>query len=959
MDTFTVPSDGTYILEAWGAGTEDVPAQSKVPAVRGGKGGYSFATMDLTEGQLIYVCVGGEGKLIALVQQGVVMPGGYNGGGDAVGDGTSNSQSAGGGATHFATGRNLGVLEHYEKYKDDVLLVAGGGGGSYNSNSIYYYSTGGDGGGLEGGEAVVHYINRSSALRITYEEGATIPGGGQEAVESVYTPIDTEHFMFRYGTFGKGSDRDGIHGTAAAPGTGTDSGAGGGWYGGALVISIKNTMQGGGMGGGGGSGHVKAGLNGQTIAGSQQFLSPQGELETGHDGNGYARITLVVGDDYVDESLDDLQPQTLTPVTGTSGDEAGSERLQSLDSTDAVDENDEPTAGYWEKTSDDTWVYHFKVVDPHKDYVVSEGSPLEYTEKGISYQSEAMDTPIALPGDTTTATIVNTMPTGNLTVGKRVVGGASEQEFSFTVLLKDTAGSPVNGVFGGVSFVNGSGSFRLKNGETKMISGIPAGYQYEVSEAETQYFDSVFDPREPKGTIAANETATVVCTNSYSPPPVAEPVDITLIKQETGHFITPGSYSFRADFEGLELNFRYDYTVGEERRSFSTNENGTAVVNIDGVTDGTVICFKKIRVGASYKFTEPGGDYTASYTVTDTASNGKIAKPQSDAPVNGSDLSTAWETADEGEQVTVRFTNQLERTSSLTISKTVIGLDRGDSFPVTFTITGLTPNASYRAEKGSVFYTFTANEDGEIIRTVSLRSGELIIVRNLPVGAGCQVFETLQDSSGYTPKAAINDETAELAKTQSSAQGAYDYSTEALTLDESETTTVAFTNRAAVGSLQISKQIVGNMGNRSKKFDFTVHLSYLFTNEDGTVDEIGFNGTLSGKLNGETVSLTFTDGDCTVTLGHLDTLVIEGIYHGMKYTVSEDAGIYSKAVSGNESGTINCNVNNGKVELGYVNTLEAHIPTGIAMNASGTAALFAALLSLAAVLLLLRNKRRT
>lgn len=47
------------------------------------------------------------------------------------------------------------------------------------------------------------------------------------------------------------------------------------------------------VGGGGGSGYVGGVTNGQTIAGNQSFPAPGGGTETGHSGNGYARITLV------------------------------------------------------------------------------------------------------------------------------------------------------------------------------------------------------------------------------------------------------------------------------------------------------------------------------------------------------------------------------------------------------------------------------------------------------------------------------------------------------------------------------------------------------------------------------------------------------------------------------------------------------------------------------------------
>ncbi len=93
------------------------------------------------------------------------------------------------------------------------------------------------------------------------------------------------------GTFGSG----GSNGRHAA-------GGGGGWYGGGSSYPAA---------GGGGSGYVYTSasvinyptgclLNGsfyltnaQTIAGNQSFPAPSGGNETGHSGNGYARITLV------------------------------------------------------------------------------------------------------------------------------------------------------------------------------------------------------------------------------------------------------------------------------------------------------------------------------------------------------------------------------------------------------------------------------------------------------------------------------------------------------------------------------------------------------------------------------------------------------------------------------------------------------------------------------------------
>lgn len=59
----------------------------------------------------------------------------------------------------------------------------------------------------------------------------------------------------------------------------------GGWYGGGK----GNTYA---VSGGGGSGYIGGVQNGQTIAGNTTMPSANGSTETGHSGNGYARITF-------------------------------------------------------------------------------------------------------------------------------------------------------------------------------------------------------------------------------------------------------------------------------------------------------------------------------------------------------------------------------------------------------------------------------------------------------------------------------------------------------------------------------------------------------------------------------------------------------------------------------------------------------------------------------------------
>ena len=84
------------------------------------------------------------------------------------------------------------------------------------------------------------------------------------------------------------------------------------------------------------------------------------------------------------------------------------------------------------------------------------------------------------------AVFTNTAKTGSLTVKKTVVGGDSQREFGFAVTLTDGDGEPVSGTFGkgehAVTFADGKATFTLKDGGEKVITGLPVGACYTVTE---------------------------------------------------------------------------------------------------------------------------------------------------------------------------------------------------------------------------------------------------------------------------------------------------------------------------------------------------------------------------------------------------------------------------------------------------------------------------------------------
>ena len=241
IESFTVPVDGTYTLECWGAGAKH--------------GGKSEGNYQAQKNQILYICVGGKGTDGSTSVKGV---GGYNGGGNGGESLFGYMKGSGGsGATHICL--KNGVLKDLKTAYDNnkLLMVAGGQGGDLASADGPY------GGGLEGCKP--QFWNGD------YYQAATQTSG------------------YAFGTGQDGHDGDSAFSSYEGRARGS-AGGGGGLYGGYAPYRSSNFNAT--CSGGGGSGYVNPNLvNGKTIAGNQTFLSPSGVSETGHAGNGAALIT--------------------------------------------------------------------------------------------------------------------------------------------------------------------------------------------------------------------------------------------------------------------------------------------------------------------------------------------------------------------------------------------------------------------------------------------------------------------------------------------------------------------------------------------------------------------------------------------------------------------------------------------------------------------------------------------
>lgn len=426
------------------------------------------------------------------------------------------------------------------------------------------------------------------------------------------------------------------------------------------------------------------------------------------------------------------------------------------------------------------WTYTFDVFDDSIPYFLVE-EPIE------GYDSPAMYTSIQINANgevTKMATIVNTaeMKTGSLEVAKQVIGATTTQKFGFTVTL---AGPAISGtqIFSDTIFTNGVATIKLANGETKTFSEIPVDTTYTVTEATpSNYTCEAFNS---SGTIIEDLTQSATFVNTYVPPEV-EKVDVTLAKEVVGQFEQESSYRFVAQFANLEAGKTYE--TSKQGTTFTADAHGTAIIAVT-LAAGESLQFIDLPVGSTYLFAEDAGAYISAYQITDANGVSSIVSSAAENQDENVGLSTAVETANEGEAVTVTFINTLRRTANLTLRKEMVSPETDSNrFEFDVTLTGLTPGAKL----GSSVGLFIADEEGIAKKTVLLAAGETMEIEGIPVGANYQISE---NSTKYIAAYQITEgDTNEVIAAGANETQGNSLSTSIETIHEGKNAVVTFTN---------------------------------------------------------------------------------------------------------------------------------------------------------------------
>lgn len=561
-------------------------------------------------------------------------------------------------------------------------------------------------------------------------------------------------------------------------------------------------------------------------------------------------------------------------------------------------EDKDGNAGYWTHIDDNTDVYTFYVQDPNIKWYVWEDEVEDGYE--TDYDITNPDT-IEENATDKTVTITNAIPEenqksfGSLEITKKVVNWKGkevneEREFVFKITLTDGNGEALSGstTYGDLAFTDGKATTTLKSGEVALADGIPSGYHYKVEEETTNGY--TLDITNQEGEVKEGTKATVLAVNKKDKPEEKKSVNLTLTKRVTGNG-EGGEFVFHVSLTVLAKSTQYEVSNGTSSTSgnttttsFTSDDCGNADVEVKLKADEKAV-IKGIPVGTKYTVTEEGGDYFASYTVEDSNNLGKVNCSNGFSPEKNNALSTSQETADDGESVTITFTNRIQDTQNLRLVKRVVSsngsaINDNEQYEMQLHFENLEPNSKIDSSLGPL----QADEDGVIDITTYIKGGDEVSFNQVPVGTRYSFTESANDKiASYTIEDSNNLGKIEKSKGGNSLAHK-DLTTANETVNKGEEATVTFTNsKVSNGSLKIIKK------DGSQKLE---GVTFALAQEDGTTV-----ATKTTDANGEVLFEDLDEGVYTVkeiktVKGH--SLLSEPFKVTIPFTIKKDKATEKK-----------------------------------------------------------------
>lgn len=530
-----------------------------------------------------------------------------------------------------------------------------------------------------------------------------------------------------------------------------------------------------------------------------------------------------------------------------------------------------------------------------------------------------------------------------------------DKSYVFTVTLN---GNKISGtqIFGDTVFEDGIAKVSLKPGESLHFTDLPENTTYKVKEDEY------------KGLIATSENASGILNASQNNPTVSfvnHYQEETLVPKKTNGFTLKKevnglhqnddtAYKFHIIFKNLVPSTTYGYG----KTSFTSHEDGYADLELNLTKDESVQ-FENLPVGTLYKISEEAGDYLPSYKIENKASTGHIAQSADNKDETNTPLSTSWETVDDQEQITISFTNTVNKYQNLMLKKETTGGKTDEKFKFNVHFSNV-PSNGFMSDAGKVI----PDDDGEADVTVLLAAGETMTFENIPVTTKYQIMEKANiGQASYTITAPQNGHYVNNHGENQDANK--DLSTDVETVDEGEDATVVFTNNIPdLAEITLKKKVTGIFGDRNKyfKFHFTltnapestqlsVDLGHASENADGHKNPLFIKSDRQGVIQAD------------IYLKHGEEVVIRNVPKQATYSIVEMVeGYHVSHQINNESPIASKDINNHPVAqdmVVYINDASGSMPIGLWKSKVLIYIFISIIMIMALILIILSFKRRT
>lgn len=225
------------------------------------------------------------------------------------------------------------------------------------------------------------------------------------------------------------------------------------------------------------------------------------------------------------------------------------------------------------------------------------------------------------------------------------------------------------------------------------------------------------------------------------------------------------------------------------------------------------------------------------------------------------------------------------------------------------------------AEAAPALGTITGATYKEGAATINGTTGDITVA--LPEYTNVGVYEyTLKEAAGTTAGVTYYDKDIKLVVTVVNDNNGKLRIAAVHTESTGEAKSDNFPNTYKAGELDVSKTVIGNLGDKNKYFEFKVTL----TGENGKTYRDSY--AVTGGSNTANPSTIKIGEETTFLLKHGDTIKIENLPYGVTYTVTETAAEGYTTEKTGDTGEINAADQAAK----FTNTKEGSIDTGVVLN---------------------------